>query len=80
MFNFFMTNLPVGIKNRIVNIVPKPEDPPLPQPQHTGRKIRCGICNWKKERKTIVYCFNCNMAICGGHTKPVCVTCFDVLQ
>ncbi|KAM3956969.1 piggyBac transposable element-derived protein 4-like [Aphomia sociella] len=75
-----LTNIPQHIKNRIRNIIPEVEptaaasNPPSPM---GGRKVRCGLCDWKKDRKTKIFCVKCNIAICGEHMKHVCSNCYN---
>ena len=48
-----------------------------------GRKIRqkrwrCGLCNWKSQRKGSVKCHKCNKVLCKGHiskTFHICTNC-----
>ncbi|CAH2088897.1 unnamed protein product [Euphydryas editha] len=69
-------NIPQHIKSRIRNIVPELEPTISDQPAPSGRKVRCGLCNWKKDRKTKVFCGKCNIPICGEHMKHICINCF----
>lgn len=77
-----ITNIPQQIKNRIQNIIPEVHPTPHANPPISGRKVRCGLCDWKKDRKTKNSCKNCNISICGEHTKYLCSNCYNksVLQ
>lgn len=70
-------SIPQHIKNRIRAIIPQVEPPPEPSQPVSRRKVRCGLCTWKKDRKTKISCAKCNVAICGEHTKQICVNCYN---
>lgn len=72
-----IANIPQHIKNRIQNIIPEVEPPAASNPPVSRRKARCGLCNWKKDRKTKVFCTKCNVPICGEHMKHICTNCYS---
>lgn len=58
-----ITNIPPQIKYRLRNILPEMQPPPVSNPPASSRKVRCGLCNWKKDRKTKIACTKCNVPI-----------------
>ena len=55
-----------------------PSENPETQQCSEKKRVKCGFCPKKKNRKTTVKCSKCSVAICGEHTVNVCKKCFSI--
>ena len=59
-------------------------NPPLQKPvssnsslasENTNKRKRCYLCPSKKDRKSKIYCDDCQQSICGEHSVNICLQC-----
>ena len=59
-------------------------NPPLQKPvssnssvasENTNKRKRCYLCPSKKDRKSKIYCEDCQQSICGEHSVNICLQC-----
>lgn len=67
-------NLPRQLKRSIHDMLGLEEERRQPT-EHVEGPGRCGLCGWRKHRKTKSKCQKCNSFICKEHTVSYCVTC-----
>lgn len=68
-----LTNLSVGLKQKIRRVAQLP--PPPPTPRQNNEKQRCAFCPLRKNRFSQHYCHTCSSAICKEHTGKTILTC-----
>lgn len=66
--------LPRQLKRNIQQMLGLEDEAPRPAANLEGR---CGICGWRKNRKTKSTCHLCHNYICREHTVNTCVQCAE---
>lgn len=69
-------NIPRTIRMRLQQLcgIQIEEERPVRNPGAIGR---CGVCNWKKNRKTKYFCQGCAKYLCLEHVRPLCNECYE---
>lgn len=69
--------LPRQLKRNIHQMLGLEDEVRQPAADDVGVQGRCGLCDWRKHRKSKTKCSNCNIYICREHTVTTCVHCAD---